>query len=85
MQFFKAVQSFLTGFFQSSDRDWWVEIKTTEPRCTYYFGPFETADEAKTAHPGYVEDLQGEGAQEIAVEVKRCQPTTLTMCDDEFV
>lgn len=62
--------------------DYWVEIVTEEPRCTYYFGPFEQAAEAKAAIPGYVEDLRKEGAQNIAVTVKRCQPQVLTLCDE---
>jgi Domain of unknown function (DUF1816) len=65
--------------------DWWIEIITNQPRCTYYFGPFQTHDEAKTAYPGYVEDLDGEGAQGITIVIKRCQPTELTICEDEEI
>ena len=36
---------------------WWVEIKTQEPECLYYFGPFLTSSEAQTAMPGYIQDL----------------------------
>lgn len=61
---------------------WWVEIKTDSPRCTYYFGPFSSSDEAENAKSGYIEDLQGEGAQGIAVVVKRCKPTQLTIVDE---
>ena len=63
--------------------DWWVEIITNKPRCTYYFGPFQTHDEAKMAYPGYVEDLNDEGAQGITITIKRCQPTELTIYEDE--
>lgn len=61
----------------------WVEITTSSPRCTYYFGPFLTAQEAKVAQAGYLEDLEKEGAQGITVMVKRCKPTYLTI-DDEL-
>jgi Domain of unknown function (DUF1816) len=61
---------------------WWVEVKTDVPRCTYYFGPFASANEAEQAKPGYIEDLQDENAQGIAVIVKRCKPTELTIEDD---
>jgi hypothetical protein len=61
---------------------WWVEIVTTEPRCTYYFGPFVLASEAHTAKEGYIADLQQEGVQGIQVNVKRCQPTELTIYDE---
>jgi len=58
---------------------WWVEVVTGDPRCTYYFGPFSSVSEANAARAGYVEDLEKEGAQGIAVDVKRCQPAQLTI------
>ncbi|BFM39739.1 DUF1816 domain-containing protein [Synechocystis sp. LKSZ1] len=57
----------------------WVEIVTTTPRCTYYFGPFLSREEAETAQRGYLEDLQGEEAQGIAITIKRCKPQNLTI------
>lgn len=61
---------------------WWVEIKTTKPRCTYYFGPFGSAKEAHLYHYGYVEDLIGEQAHGISVEIKHLQPQSLTIEED---
>ncbi len=61
---------------------WWVEVVTGKPRCTYYFGPFTSADEAKASQTGYVEDLEREGAQGITVAVKRCKPKTLTVYEE---
>jgi hypothetical protein len=61
---------------------WWVEIVTSSPACTYYFGPFASAQEAETERPGYIQDLEGEGAQGLQVVVKRCKPTHLTIFDD---
>ncbi len=61
---------------------WWVEILTTTPRCTYYFGPFLTAQEATEEKTGYIEDLENEGAMGINVAIKRCKPSTLTIADD---
>ncbi|MBW4646905.1 MAG: DUF1816 domain-containing protein [Goleter apudmare HA4340-LM2] len=61
---------------------WWVEIVTQNPRCTYYFGPFLSSADAKIALKGYVEDLELEGAQGIAVNVKRCKPNSLTIAED---
>ncbi|MBF2029669.1 MAG: DUF1816 domain-containing protein [Oscillatoriales cyanobacterium C42_A2020_001] len=73
------MQESLTSLLDFLGLAWWVEIKTQSPQCTYYFGPFSSANEAETAKPGYVEDLQGEGAQGIVTEVKRCKPTQLTI------
>ncbi|MBD0362189.1 MAG: DUF1816 domain-containing protein [Coleofasciculus sp. C3-bin4] len=60
----------------------WVEIVTDSPRCTYYFGPFVSEQEAHAAKSGYVEDLENEGAQGISVTVRRCKPTNLTIFDE---
>lgn len=61
---------------------WWVEVITTEPKCTYYFGPFGNAQEANLAVIGYVEDLENEAAQGIQIQVKRCKPNILTIDED---
>ena len=57
---------------------WWVEIATAQPHCLYYFGPFDSADEAKFQQGGYIEDLQAEGATGISIQIKQCQPQALT-------
>lgn len=61
---------------------YWVEITTQVPRCIYYFGPFALQNSAKAAIAGYVEDLEAEGAQGIAVQVTRCKPDNLTVFDE---
>ncbi len=58
---------------------WWVEVLTTQPKCTYYFGPFADARAANVASQGYVEDLESEYAQGIETYVKRCKPDRLTI------
>jgi len=62
---------------------WWVEIVTDLPRCTYYFGPFDSDKEASTNTPGYIEDLDSEGAQRLSIRIQQCQPSKLTLCDSE--
>jgi hypothetical protein len=61
----------------------WIEIVTDNPRCTYYFGPFLSDQEAYSAQTGYVEDLENEGANISSLKIKRCKPSTLTI-DDEL-
>ena len=61
---------------------WWVEVLTTQPKCTYYFGPFAGVGEATVAMSGYVEDLQAESAQGIKTQVKRFKPDRLTIEQD---
>jgi hypothetical protein len=66
-----------------SELFWWVEINTTVPRCTYYFGPFNSEKEAQFSRTGYVEDLYQEEARDIVALVKQCQPDILTISHDE--
>ena len=72
----------LINTFDNLGLAWWVEVVTQNPRCTYYFGPFLSSTDAKVAIKGYVEDLEMEGAQGIAVNVKRCKPNSLTISED---
>jgi hypothetical protein len=72
-----------SDFLLNVNTNWWVEITTAKPHCIYYFGPFLSLNEAKTAYLGYVEDLETEAAQEIVVNIKRCKPNALTIFDEE--
>ena len=76
------MKDFLTNLQNALGLAWWVEIMTAEPKCIYYFGPFSDEKAAQTARPGYIEDLEKEGAQNIVVVVKRCKPEQLTVADD---
>ena len=61
---------------------WWLEIKTAAPRCTYYFGPFDSFEETVEHQSGYFEDLIEEGCSEIKIKIKQCSPQALTI--EEF-
>ncbi|HEY9693415.1 MAG TPA: DUF1816 domain-containing protein [Oculatellaceae cyanobacterium] len=82
MNIFTIIKNVTIGFFEGFNTDWWVEIKTTYPRCTYYFGDFDNLREAKEYCSGYIEDLQSEGARGIKVSIKRCQPQAFTICEE---
>lgn len=60
---------------------WWIEMVTTLPTCTYYFGPFTDFQEAQLAQRGYLEDLNQEGAQVIEFQIQQCQPQKLTISE----
>lgn len=66
-----------------NDTPWWVRIITQTPRCTYFFGPFDSAQEAQEHKSGYLEDLEQEGAQGIEVLVLQDRPETLTIYDEQ--
>jgi Domain of unknown function (DUF1816) len=71
-----------TDFLDFAGQAWWIEIFTTQPQCTYYFGPFAGFREAQTAITGYLQDLESEAAQGIKIQVKRCRPPQLTIALD---
>jgi len=70
-------------FINNSNTPYWVKIKTAQPKCIYYFGPFDNVTEAKLNQNGYIEDLIGENASGIYVEIKKCKPKTLTVYEEE--
>lgn len=62
-----------------SELSWWVEISTSVPLCTYYFGPFDSQKEARDSRSSYVDDLLQEEARDIVALVKQGQPVSLTV------
>jgi hypothetical protein len=76
------MKEFFINLLNLSGLAWWVKIVTDSPRCTYYFGPFGSAQEAKNAQAGYMEDLEHEGAQGISVEIGRFKPNDLTVYEE---
>src|SRR4028118_2251491 len=82
--FLKDAEELLTFYLEKTGKAWWVEIITKKPDCTYYFGPFVSHREAQLAQLGYLEDLEQERPQLIAIEIKQCQPKELTVFKDEW-
>ena len=78
-----VVLSVLAAPNHRREEKWWVEIVTDSPRCTYYFGPFDTDKEASSNTPGYIEDLESEGAKKVSIRIKRCEPLDLTIYEDQ--
>lgn len=75
----KAALSHQSGHPPLPELLWWVEINTVVPLCTYFFGPFDSRQEAQDSRLGYVNDLCQEQARGIVAQVKQCQPTILTI------
>ncbi len=82
MNLSETIKESFTSVLEQVGLAWWIEIVTDKPQCTYYFGPFASAKDAEITFPGYVEDLEQEGAQGIAVVSKRYQPQELTIFED---
>jgi hypothetical protein len=60
----------------------WLRIRTKTPKCVYFFGPFDSRDEARDHQDGYITDLTQEGAQGIRVTLQRKEPTALTIAQE---
>lgn len=67
----------------SLKRPWWIEVKTRSPNCIYYFGPFDSAIEARALQSSYVKDLLDEGAKDIRLVIEKAGPKQLTICETE--
>lgn len=76
------MKEFFINILQLVGLAWWVEIQTDQPQCTYYFGPFLSRKEARSAQVGYIEDIESEGAQGIQAQVGRYKPSQLTIFDE---
>ena len=59
--------------------NWWIEILVDSPACVYYFGTFESYQEAERSKNGYIQDLQEEGAKLIATRIGQYNPEKLTI------
>jgi hypothetical protein len=81
--YFVVFSILIFDFKSEAQLKWWVEVKTHYPVCTYYFGPFDSQQEAKAHHADYLNDLYAEGAQGIDYQIKRCQPQALTISDED--
>ena len=62
---------------------WWVKISTIKPFCIYYFGPFESENEAELAQFGYIDDLRLEQPGSIDVEINLHKPKLLTISAED--
>jgi len=67
----------------SRGREWWVEVDTDSPNRTYYFGPYDSKDEASDNTNAYIKDLEKKGAKKISINIKQGrQPSQLTANDE---
>ena len=74
------MKNFFSGLFSIFSNSWWVKITTSEPNCVYYFGPFDDELEATQAKPGFIEDLEQEGALQIQTSLQNTpEPRELTI------
>lgn len=67
-----------------SGSNWWLEMGTVNPRCLYFFGPFEDQLAAESSKEGFSQDLEGENARVLCSKVKFCQPRQLTLDGNEL-
>lgn len=64
---------------ENQELAWWIEVRTYQPACTYFFGPFESRNEAIWNQSGYLEDIQAEQPMGIMTNISQTQPEQLTI------
>jgi hypothetical protein len=77
---FAPLHRLFERFLPQMNLSWWLKVKTQSPDCIYYFGPFDSKEEAVLLQAGFLEDLIQEGAQNIRLAVKKVRPQNLTQC-----
>jgi Domain of unknown function (DUF1816) len=60
-------------------KGWWVEIFSAKPAGLYYFGHFDSQEDAQKSLDGFVQDLVDEGANNLKTQLQFCQPKRLTV------
>lgn len=75
----------ILGIKEQKKLPYWLKITTKVPKCTYYFGPFDSPQEAKELQAGYMEDLMAESAQGIHLELEQSEePEQLTIYEGDI-
>jgi Domain of unknown function (DUF1816) len=64
---------------KTSELRWWLEVRTINPLCIYFFGPFENQSEAESSQESFVQDLESENAWVLYSNVKLDNPRQLTI------
>ncbi|MEG4172919.1 MULTISPECIES: DUF1816 domain-containing protein [unclassified Microcoleus] len=63
--------------------EWWVEVDTDSPKGTYYFGPYDSRQEASDNSNNYIRDLENKGSKKISINIKQgSQPTQLRASEE---
>lgn len=73
-----SISHYRTSSQRKIEIPWWVKITTVQPRCVYFFGPFDRESEAIESQSGYIEDLMAEEAQGISIKIEQTSPNALT-------
>ncbi|MDJ0649743.1 MAG: DUF1816 domain-containing protein [Xenococcaceae cyanobacterium MO_188.B19] len=58
---------------KTEELGWWIKIVTDKPLYIYYFGVFDSYNEAVKYKDGYIEDLRGEGSNIGGVSSNRAE------------
>ena len=59
---------------------WWAQVETSEPKVTYWFGPFMTRRRLNNKLPIFLKDLSDEGSGQINHSIargRRSEPLTI--------
>ncbi len=82
--YFTAICLLLDSLHSEQQSSWWIRITSYSPDGVYYFGPFDSWDEAESKQTEYIETIKYEGAAAIISQIKQCQPQQLPVYQDNL-
>ena len=70
---FNRPKKLIRNFGNKLGLAWWAKIETSQPSCTYWFGPFITKRSLKENISSFIKDLSDEGSKNIKHSLVRCK------------
>lgn len=65
------MENLINQLFSLAGKSWWLEILAASPSRGYYFGPFDSENEAVQEQLRYVKTIEREGREVLLVSVVR--------------
>ncbi|MEM9809568.1 MAG: DUF1816 domain-containing protein [Cyanobacteria bacterium P01_D01_bin.56] len=75
------MKRFVDQMFGVLNKSWWLEILAASPSRGYYFGPFESENDAIQEQMRHVKDIERKGSEVLLVSVVRRQAPTKRMVE----
>ena len=70
------MENLINQLFSLAGKSWWLEILAASPSRGYYFGPFDSENEAVQEQLRYVQTIEREGREVLLVSVVRREAPT---------
>ena len=65
------MENLINQLFSLAGKSWWLEILAASPSRGYYFGPFDSENDAVQEQLRYVQTIEREGREVLLVSIVR--------------